>query len=66
MLRITDCGKHSELSAFLAIVWYTYRGEGALRFSALARTILAEGTIYFFVIVAVQTYVLLSVNLMEV
>lgn len=45
-----------ELSAFIVIVWYTYRNRGMLKFSALIRTIAREATIYFLVMVVVQTY----------
>jgi len=59
-------GELLELSAFLAIVWYTYRIRSSLKFSALIRTIVTEATIYFLAMVAMQTYVLLSLIFMEV
>lgn len=65
-LRVTDHGVRLELSAFLVIVWYTYRNKSALKFSALIRTIAAEATVYFLVMVAAQVYIQLSLSLMEV
>jgi hypothetical protein len=38
----------------------------ALKFSALVRTIVAEATIYFLAMIVAQTYVQLSLNLMQV
>ena len=61
-----DHGIHLELSAFLTIAWYTYRNKSALKFSALVRTIAAEATVYFLVMVAAQVYIQLSLTLMEV
>ena len=65
-LRIADYEVHLELSAFLVIVWYTYRNKSALKFSALVRTIAAEATVYFLVMVTAQVYIQLSLSLMEV
>jgi len=65
-ISIADRGIHAELSAFLAIAWYTYRNKGALKFSALIRTIISEATIYFMVMIAVQTYIQISLSLMKV
>ena len=65
-MRIVDCMEHLELSAFLVICWYTYRNKTALKFSGLVRTIIAEATIYFLAMIAVQMYVQISLNLMEV
>ena len=62
----TDHGEHPELSAFLVIAWYTYRNKAALKFSALVRTIASEATMYFLVMVAVQTYIQMSLSLMKV
>jgi len=64
--RITDHREHLELSAFLVIVLGAYRNKGTLKFSALVRTIVTEATIYFFVMVAAQTYIQLSAVLMRV
>ena len=47
-------------------MWYIYRNKGALKISALIRTIVTEGTIYFFAIVAVQTYTQISLTLLKV
>ena len=58
--------EHLELSAFLVIAWYTYRNIGMLKFSVLVRTIVAEGTIYFLAMVAIQVYCQLSLRLMKV
>ena len=63
---IVDRGVHSELSAFLAIALYTYRNKSALKFSALVRTIVSEATIYVLVMVAVQTYIQISLSVMKV
>ena len=63
---IADLEVYLELSAFLAIAWYTYRNKSALKFSALVRTIVSEATIYFLVMVAVQTYIQISLSLVEV
>ena len=65
MPRVIDGGR-LDLSAFLVIVQYTYRNKGALKFSALARTVVAEATIYFLAMIAVQVYIQLSLNVMEV
>lgn len=59
-------GEHLEISIFLVIVWYTYHNQGKFRFSALVRTIITEATIYFLVMSAMQTYVLISWSLMSV
>ncbi|KAF9646554.1 hypothetical protein BDM02DRAFT_3118500, partial [Thelephora ganbajun] len=58
-------GTAFELSAFFVIIWCMYRNKSALKFSALIRTIVAEATVYFLVMVAVQTYVQLSISLMR-
>lgn len=55
-----------ELSVFLVIARYTYRNKSTLKFSALIRTIAAEATIYFLAMIAMQIYVQLALNLMEV
>jgi len=65
MLIPSSIGTAFELSAFLVILWYAYRNKGTLRVSALVRTIATEATVYFLAIVAVQTYVQLSLTLME-
>lgn len=56
-------GTAFELSAFFVIIWYTYQNKSALKFSALVRTIAAEATMYFLVMVAAQTYVQISLSL---
>jgi len=38
---------------FMTVVRYTYRDKSTLKFSAIVRTIEAEATIYFLVMVAV-------------
>jgi len=58
--------EHLELSAFLVIVWCAYRNKGTLKLSALVRTIVAEATIYFLVMVAAQTYIQLSISVVKV
>ena len=63
---VADREVHSELSAFLVIALYTYRNKAALKFSALVRTIVSEATIYFLVMVAVQTYIQISLSVMKV
>lgn len=50
-----------ELSAFAIIVWYIYRDRRTLKFSALIRTIVAEATVYFLVMVAAQAYGIVGV-----
>lgn len=55
-------GTAFELSAFLVIIWYTYHNKSALKLSALIRTIAAEATMYFLVMVAAQTYVQISLS----
>ena len=54
------------MSAFLVVVWYAYRNRGALKFSALIRTIVTEATIYFLAMVTAQTCMQLSFVRMEV
>jgi len=63
---VADRGIHLELSAFLVVAWYTYRNKAVLKLSALVRTIVSEATIYFLVMVAVQTYIQISLSVMEV
>ena len=52
-----------ETSAFAVVIWYTYRDQNMLRFSALVRTIVKQATIYFIVIVAVQIYLQVYLSL---
>jgi len=56
-------GSVFELSAFFVIVWCTYKST--LRFSTLVRMIVAEATVHFLAMIAVQAYVQLSLSLME-
>jgi len=64
--RLLTTGKRLESSAFLVIIWYTYRNKSTLKFSALIRTMVTEATIYFLAMVALQTYVQLSLSLTKV
>jgi len=64
--RIADHGNQLEVSAFLVIVWYTYRNKSSLKFSALVRTIIADATMYFLAMVALQVYIQVSFVLTEV
>ena len=68
MSRIADHAHviHLELSAFLVIVWHTYRNKSMLEFSALARAIFAEATAYFLAMMVLQVYVQLSLHFMKV
>ena len=66
MLNIADRGEHLDLSAFLVIARYTYRNKRALKLSALIRAIIAEASIYFIAMIAMQLYVQLSVSLTQV
>ena len=59
---ITDHGECLDASAFLVVVWCTYR-MGA---SALIRTIAADVTRYFLVMVAIQIYIQIVYLLMSV
>ena len=52
--------KHLELSAFVIVAWCAYRNVNTLKFSAVVRTIVAEATIYFLAMVALQIYIQLS------
>jgi len=52
--------KHLEISAFLVVAWCAYRNVSTLKLSAVVRTIVAEATIYFLAMVALQIYVQLS------
>ena len=63
---VADHEVHLELSAFLVIVLYTYSNKRALKFSAVVSTIVSEATIYFLAMVAVQTFIQISMNVMEV
>jgi len=65
MLIPSSLGTAFELSAFLVIAWYTYRNKSALKFSALVRTIISEATIYVLVMVALQTFIQISLGLMQ-
>jgi len=47
-------GKTLELPAFLVVAWCASCNRGVLKFSAVIRTIVAEATIYFLAMVAVQ------------
>ena len=64
--EIADYKEHSDISAFLIIAQYTYRNKRMLKFSALVRAIVAEASIYFLAMLAMQIYVQLSVSLMQV
>jgi len=55
-----------DTSAILTVIWYTYRNKGSLKFSALARVIIAEATIYFIIMLAAQIYIQISFNLIKV
>jgi len=55
-------GEHLGLSAFLVVVWCTYRNKS----STLIRAIAANATIYFFTMVAAQVYIQLAYSLLEV
>ena len=55
-----------ELSAFLVIVFYTYRNKRSLKFSGLVFTVVTESTVYFLAMVAAQIYVQISYNLIKV
>ena len=66
MLNIADRGEHLDLSAFLVIARYTYCNKRVLKFSALIRAIVAEASIYFIAMIAMQIYVQLSVSLTQV
>ena len=63
---VFDHVEHLELSAFLVIALYTYSNKRALKFSAVVSTIVSEATIYFLAMVAVQTFIQISMNVMEV
>jgi len=64
--RIVNHVKTLDLSAFLVVAWCTYRSLNTLKLSVVIRTIVAEATIYFLAMVAVQVYVQLSYILAEV
>jgi len=64
--RLLITGISLELSAFLVIGWCVSRNMRTLRISAVIRTIVAEATIYFLAMVALQIYIQLSYVLMEV
>ena len=66
MPGVADRGERLELSAFLVVVQYTYRHKSTLKFSALIRTMIAEATIYFLAMTALQIYALLSLVVMKV
>ena len=55
-----------ELSAFLVIVFHTYRNKGSLKFSGLVFTVVTESTVYFLAMVAAQIYVQISYNVIKV
>jgi len=55
-----------DLSAFVIIAWCAYRNMNVLKLSAVVRTIVTEGTIYFLAMVTMQIYIQISVALMEV
>jgi len=58
-------GTTFEASAFLVIVWYTYKNNGSLKLTGLIRKVVASATVYFFVMVAAQVFVQLSFNLIK-
>ena len=66
MQRVADRGEHLELSAFLVIIWYTYCNQSSLVISGVIRTVVAEATIYFLAMLALQTYIQLSLHITEV
>jgi len=58
--RLLITGKHLDLSAFVVVAWCAYRHVNTLKFSVVIRTIVAEATIYFLAMVALQVYVQLG------
>ena len=54
ILRIADREEHLELSAFLAILWYTCRDQRMLKFSGLIRTLVGEAMIHFLAMISMQ------------
>lgn len=58
--RIAVHGKNLDLSAFLVVAWCAYRNISTVKLSVVVRTIVAEATMYFLAMVAVQIYVQLS------
>ena len=63
---VADWGKNLDVSAFIVIIWFAYRGVSVFKLSAVARTIVTEGTIYFLAMLAVQIYIQLSFVLIKV
>ena len=66
MAKIADGVEHPDLSAFLVIAWYTYRNKRMLQFSVVIRAIIADASIYFIAMIALQIYVQLSLSLTKV
>ena len=60
--RIVDHGEYLDLSAFLVVIWCTYRNK----FSGLIRAIAADATVYFLAVVAAQVYIQTACVLMDV
>ena len=63
---VADRGTNLDVSAFLVIAWYAYRGMPVFKLSAVVRTIVTEGTIYFLAMLAMQIYTQMSFALTEV
>lgn len=63
---VADRETNLDVSAFLVLAQYAYRGMPVFKLSAVVRTIVTEGTIYFLAMLAIQIYTLLSFVFMEV
>jgi len=53
---VVDRGTNPDISAFLIITWSAYRGMRVFKLSAVLRTIVTEGTIYFLAMLGMQIF----------
>ena len=56
----------SDVSAFCTIIWVAYSNAVVIRFSSLLRTVVADATIYFIMVMGLQTLVLLFITFADV
>ena len=56
----------TDVSVLIAIVWYAYRGWGAFKFSALARIIVSQATIYIIFMTLLEIFSYITLNLLGV
>lgn len=56
----------SDVSAFGIIIWFAFSNVEAVRFSSLLKTVVAGATVYFIMVMGIQTLVLLFLAFADV